>query len=275
MRGKPRLSDGRRLWGRLIPAHAGKTRAPIPIDSRSAAHPRACGENLDLPLSVNLDPGSSPRMRGKPAGMPKRQGARRLIPAHAGKTGGGVGGGVLGAAHPRACGENKTSSFAVGISSGSSPRMRGKRPGRYHDLIDRRLIPAHAGKTFRRWETKATGGAHPRACGENPVRLCRGWACLGSSPRMRGKRSVRIASSKRAGLIPAHAGKTSMPRLLLVEPRAHPRACGENTCRSRVLARTRGSSPRMRGKPRQAIERTRVNRLIPAHAGKTNSPKTQ
>ena len=71
---------------RLIPARAGKTStSPTPSRSRSA-HPRACGENHALLVNDPNALGSSPRVRGKPAGLVGHVVQSRLIPARAGKT---------------------------------------------------------------------------------------------------------------------------------------------------------------------------------------------
>ena len=50
---------------------------------------------------------------------------------------------------------------------------------------------------------------------------------------------------------------------------AHPRSRGENESRSRAGLMTRGSSPLTRGKRRDPKIRRHLERLIPAHAGKT------
>ena len=50
---------------------------------------------------------------------------------------------------------------------------------------------------------------------------------------------------------------------------AHPRVCGENLVVRLRNAFAVGSSPRVRGKPHARGDRTRVRRLIPACAGKT------
>ena len=132
---------------RLIPAHAGKTFPQGFGDILGQAHPRACGEN---PIGVGraVRPrGSSPRMRGKPSLDRPLGRSRRLIPAHAGKTNAQFERVCLSAAHPRACGENFALAMKVKHYPGSSPRMRGKHPGRDVVVIEHGLIPAHAGKT--------------------------------------------------------------------------------------------------------------------------------
>ena len=93
----------------------------------------------------------------------------------------------------------------------------------------------------------------------------------GSSPRMRGKLWLLLVQARGAGFIPAHAGKTSPCRFGLGRDSVHPRACGENWwCRTKV-ATSRGSSPRMRGKPAEGAGGADARRFIPAHAGKTDA----
>ena len=49
----------------FIPAHAGKTCLFIGASAPTEVHPRACGENVMVGPCVNVNIGSSPRMRGK------------------------------------------------------------------------------------------------------------------------------------------------------------------------------------------------------------------
>ena len=71
---------------RLIPAHAGKTLRAAAAAVWAAAHPRSRGENPLMPLMNPWMSGSSPLTRGKHDGLVADRAARRLIPAHAGKT---------------------------------------------------------------------------------------------------------------------------------------------------------------------------------------------
>ena len=72
--------------GGLIPALAGKTPNASFVANRSAAHPRAGGENGGDPKKENTTSGSSPRWRGK-LGIGQIPGPKSgLIPALAGKT---------------------------------------------------------------------------------------------------------------------------------------------------------------------------------------------
>ena len=112
-------------------------------------------------------------------------------------------------AHPRVCGENIVKVISLLPSLGSSPRMRGKRMPFSTLSEDAGLIPAYAGKTMRRNQSRSSGGAHPRVCGENVEVAMRGRHITGSSPRMRGKPVVAPVMDRSSGLIPAYAGKTA------------------------------------------------------------------
>ena len=236
MRGKLTKLDSLKRTSGLIPAHAGKTIEFAANLAFPGAHPRACGENPAAYHGNQRGHGSSPRMRGKHRPGIRRPAQRRLIPAHAGKTQSAWTSPPSAPAHPRACGENIDTSTTLELSQGSSPRMRGKRRRRGPREGRRGLIPAHAGKTSALAPTVRGGAAHPRACGENEVGLLARFKEPGSSPRMRGKRKLFLDACHKLRLIPAHAGKTPSLMACPFFRRAHPRACGENTERSGVLA---------------------------------------
>ena len=131
--------------------------------------------------------GSSPRMRGKLHVIDENSFVNRLIPAHAGKTGGPTIVASLAWAHPRACGENGYEPVNPASIDGSSPRMRGKLLPTTQEDYEAGLIPAHAGKTGVCVFGCGWFRAHPRACGENVVGEFEEVSSAGSSPRMRGK----------------------------------------------------------------------------------------
>ena len=92
---------------------------------------------------------------------------------------------------------------------------------------------------------------------------------VGSSPLTRGKLPHRGGGRKAGRLIPAHAGKTACTTWQGPSRPAHPRSRGENGLLLRGVDRATGSSPLTRGKPRAKLGRPVLDRLIPAHAGKT------
>ena len=111
--------------------------------------------------------------------------------------------------------------------------------------------------------------AHPRVCGENIGAWGDVGAKEGSSPRVRGKLQPRTTKTDIGRLIPACAGKTCSGAPSRRARWAHPRVCGENRNALVVELVDRGSSPRVRGKPRDDAGVHSVVRLIPACAGKT------
>ena len=194
---------------------------------------------------------------------------RGLIPAHTGKTFGRRPRLQRCWAHPHSRGENGTISRCVGTGLGSSPLTRGKlvRPQRWSR--GRRLIPAHAGKTYGLEARQRHRRAHPRSRGENFYRLRPDRIGRGSSPLTRGKPSSCPSSPTRQRIIPAHAGKTlrtTRPCFLQVgsspltrgKPCAplarassrwdHPRSRGENYAAWIGPSPRGGSSPLTRGK---------------------------
>ena len=175
------------------------------------------------------------------------------------------------AAHPRSRGENKTITTDTEGTVGSSPLTRGKQQGRRRNRHRPGLIPAHAGKTMSSPGSILAPWAHPRSRGENaePDGLVNPDA--GSSPLTRGKPTNTGNKRDRAGLIPAHAGKTWVAAARGPSFWAHPRSRGENFQAELEMIQERGSSPLTRGKPVALHHLVLVRGLIPAHAGKTTS----
>ena len=152
-----------------------------------ADHPRACGENPAMSMRLSSEPGSPPRMRGKPFTSFPAVLSERITPAHAGKTLLLSIPNISDTDHPRACGENPHGNGVNVWGGGSPPRMRGKHISTSDDLFVRRITPAHAGKTLPRSSAAFSRSDHPRACGENSVSAIHASPVRGSPPRMRGK----------------------------------------------------------------------------------------
>ena len=152
---------------------------------------------------------------------------------------------------------------------GSSPLTRGKlrRRGRLGRGVG--LIPAHAGKTQRDRRLAPPPRAHPRSRGENAQGGDILTAPEGSSPLTRGKPFHHSTTTSKHGLIPAHAGKTSSPRVNTPQIKAHPRSRGENLLLVLPSGSIQGSSPLTRGKLTVKVSAHNFIGLIPAHAGKT------
>ena len=147
--------------------------------------------------------------------------------------------------------------------------MRGKPRCEIRRTIQRRITPAHAGKTKKKDIPFLHVADHPRACGENQFFISlTGFKC-GSPPRMRGKLTVHFLLTIRRRITPAHAGKTLYQRYSAKNQPDHPRACGENDEQTERAHDACGSPPRMRGKPLFGVISSKNERITPAHAGKT------
>ena len=216
-----------------------------------ADHPRACGANDFLIAGANVGCGSSPRVRGKPGSASRPVVTGRIIPARAGQTVALLSAANAPPDHPRACGANPPRMASANRGGGSSPRVRGKLHRFPLRSFRVRIIPARAGQTAHGRRQARGDTDHPRACGANWNCSRKSANCVGSSPRVRGKRSP---------------GTPPTP-----ERADHPRACGAN-CRHHLAAGIQtGSSPRVRGKPWVARCGRAGKRIIPARAGQTAS----
>ncbi len=86
---------------------------------------------------------------------------------------------------------------------------------------------------------------------------------------MRGTPCRRPAPRTGPGIIPACAGNTNYDAYALRKAWDHPRVCGEHSNRQRSGVLRWGSSPRVRGTPKEWDRQKRAERIIPACAGNT------
>ena len=233
------------------------------------AHPRAGGDDSRADAMVARLSGSSPRWRGRPACSRAAIASPRLIPALAGTTLPWVSMAEALGAHPRAGGDDSTRSGSPRTPRGSSPRWRGRLPGRDPGPDLPRLIPALAGTTRLRRRRGSSRRAHPRAGGDDSRRRPSQSGGRGSSPRWRGRLHLRTTKQWSMGLIPALAGTTQRPPPRGKVSRAHPRAGGDDLAPIAAFKSHCGSSPRWRGRPKWALSAEVGGRLIPALAGTT------
>ena len=154
-------------------------------------------------------------------------------------------------AHPRACGEHHLLKTRGVRPSGSSPRLRGTHRLAIYGYPWPRLIPAPAGNTRPVQQGPRDHPAHPRACGEHSTLLLTTSKLSGSSPRLRGTLFWLLGRTRFCRLIPAPAGNTHQYGIPRERVPAHPRACGEHLPVVVISSLGAGSSPRLRGTPRQ------------------------
>ena len=98
----------RRLFDRhgLIPAGAGNMSFWSFWSGLSGAHPRRCGEHVNVPSPCTVGTGSSPQVRGTSDQRPRLGGRLGLIPAGAGNMAASGTRTARSGAHPRRCGEH-------------------------------------------------------------------------------------------------------------------------------------------------------------------------
>ena len=168
-----------------------------------------CGENSYLPIALLDNAGSPPRVRGKQHSRANTAGNGRITPACAGKTAWKKPGFLGRRDHPRVCGENPSVLAAVPTSSGSPPRVRGKRGNDDGKDNTVRITPACAGKTITTKDRFGMVRDHPRVCGENRESYQKNAISGGSPPRVRGKPILGWKMSSQQRITPACAGKTS------------------------------------------------------------------
>ena len=190
-------------------------------------------------------------MRGKLLFRDIRKPRARIIPARAGQTHADRRQGGRTSDHPRACGANVVARLRGREDHGSSPRVRGKHVQAVPLAHQPRIIPARAGQTAKRTETRCRASDHPRACGANYPTVWEATSKNGSSPRVRGKPHGAARPLHAARIIPARAGQTGTDERRRGAPSDHPRACGANQLDARRHHRRR--------------------RIIPARAGQTQS----
>ena len=152
-------------------------------------------------------------------------------------------------------------------SAGSSPRLRGTRPGDHDVTGGHRFIPAFAGNARPRPRRSRGGPVHPRVCGERSAVSRWRWPVGGSSPRLRGTRTLSERLVEERRFIPAFAGNAPAPGPRAAPAPVHPRVCGEREFRRRRVRAGDGSSPRLRGTHSRRPGALFGLRFIPAFAG--------
>ena len=126
-RGKPSCRRLAPSDMRSIPAWAGETAHAHARICAAPVYPRVGGGNQGAVKNISGATGLSPRGRGKRAPLSARRASRRSIPAWAGETSVIVCGDWASWVYPRVGGGNILAFLSVLMSSGLSPRGRGKR----------------------------------------------------------------------------------------------------------------------------------------------------
>ena len=231
----------------IIPACAGSTSLLIACSPLVRDHPRMRGEHVVAHCLFSFGSGSSPHARGARENRFRDFGFDGIIPACAGSTSRNMSTASRNRDHPRMRGEHAGSIRVLLNVTGSSPHARGAPIHHAHDGRDAGIIPACAGSTQWRSESKDGIGDHPRMRGEHPPRRPRLSHDSGSSPHARGALDLCVLGLKLLGIIPACAGSTTPQSFKAVIERDHPRMRGEHKRPHRPRSEHMGSSPHARG----------------------------
>ena len=228
-----------------------------------------CGEHDQSDALLPMRQGSSPHVRGALCDVADSDEHAGIIPACAGSTVRACSLRLVMWDHPRMCGEHWMLALTVDGEEGSSPHVRGARVDFLPDQLEVGIIPACAGSTCAVSCPLPSVRDHPRMCGEHAwFEACR-VELEGSSPHVRGARSLPAMPCGVRGIIPACAGSTgwgpspSPPSGIIPAcagstadwnhgghcQRDHPRMCGEHILKLPAGLEAAGSSPHVRGAP--------------------------
>ena len=207
-------------------------------------------------------------MRGKAPLRTAHSISRRITPAYAGKSSRPLRPPECRKDHPRVCGEKQKKSPTGLVTRGSPPHVRGKGADEQGVGGVAGITPAYAGKRVRCSQQALPCTDHPRMCGEKRQDRLDYYVPQGSPPHVRGKELRVETCFADNGITPACAGKSNLFVFRRIEPKDHPRVCGEKLYTPCVIAPNVGSPPRMRGKVIHALCYCAQCGITPAYAGK-------
>ena len=152
---------------RITPACAGKTVKFLGCWTPIWDHPRVCGKDVGLNLSLIPIRGSPPRVRERQKGIDADLTNPGITPACAGKTANHAIIFCVSRDHPRVCGKDCRVSSKSSSKQGSPPRVRERQGFTATELDHYRITPACAGKTHLSSCGIMNLKDHPRVCGKD------------------------------------------------------------------------------------------------------------
>ena len=132
-----------------------------------------------------------------------------------------------------------------------------------------RITPARAGKTSIRSRTLPITRDHPRSCGKDIIPSKPSKLESGSPPLVRERRVNGAIIVQIVGITPARAGKTRYLLLPRTTKKDHPRSCGKDQPCGLSASMKLGSPPLVRERRDGSNKLSKVFRITPARAGKT------
>ena len=153
------------------------------------------------------------------------------------------------------------------IATGLSPRVRGSQRRRSHRRHGPGSIPACAGEPTATGSRLSPARVYPRVCGGAVDVVADHPIDRGLSPRVRGSRIGPAALCRWPRSIPACAGEPYAGHTIRSSRRVYPRVCGGAALGFTTPPAADGLSPRVRGSPHHATNRSSCLGSIPACAG--------
>ena len=252
---------------RDIPAPAGQPRTCRSGRSQRRGHPRTCGATPHATWPAQQAGGTSPHLRGNRLFCCRIGPYPGDIPAPAGQPSSGPSAARNRPGHPRTCGATHHGRQHRPEQQGTSPHLRGNHP--VMDVKERGLrdIPAPAGQPMCTVVPPHTRGGHPRTCGATSLPTPMTAHCPGTSPHLRGNRTLENAAAPIPGDIPAPAGQPAWRTRGQLPRRGHPRTCGATHESAVGVVAGKGTSPHLRGNLIPTRLNTGLIGDIPAPAG--------
>ena len=231
-----------------------------------------CGGTQFWAISVQVQEGLSPRVRGNRRRAAARWPGVRSIPACAGEPHSSPTIRTSRRVYPRVCGGTTLFADDPDIPPGLSPRVRGNHTLRRRSGHPAGSIPACAGEPILAKRLRPSDEVYPRVCGGTRDLADGDQGQVGLSPRVRGNRLRIGGEDADLGSIPACAGEpwTGWPRT--PRTKVYPRVCGGTRAGQPHTAMGEGLSPRVRGNPGCAPPPPSQPGSIPACAGEPPSP---
>ena len=247
VRGTPNKQLPRRIVRRFIPAGTGNSSMRGSKTWLFPVHPRRYGELFWVLGIEHNHAGSSPQVRGTHGYLESIRHINRFIPAGTGNSGCKIYKPIKNSVHPRRYGELTTGSSTSVLSPGSSPQVRGTPIGHGAVHPNQRFIPAGTGNSSWQLASMVFLSVHPRRYGELQHALFLRVGIGGSSPQVRGTRSLRVGEVANKRFIPAGTGNSSSSNVTVTGQPVHPRRYGELRAYRQRSNPWCGSSPQVRG----------------------------
>ena len=168
VRGNPRASIFGTQPSGSIPARAGEPSRAGATSGSCGVYPRACGGTQSSRSDGSTSKGLSPRVRGNPVDVVRRDGGLGSIPARAGEPRPDDGSNFATWVYPRACGGTVAASIVLPPVLGLSPRVRGNPQPTPAATVVLGSIPARAGEPSAPPACRGGRWVYPRACGGTP-----------------------------------------------------------------------------------------------------------